>query len=124
MGSVKSLTSSEAVANFSVSGLTFNNTNPAQGQPLTASFTVKNNLPVPITVGGVGVVGRFGSFAGPNRDLGWQGPVTFAAGETKTFTGYSRVITDVGTHYFWVGILNNGSYIQYNNWGSTIVSIP
>jgi hypothetical protein len=108
--------------NFSVSGLTFSNTSPAKGENLGASFTVTNNLPVPIDVDAVGVVGRLGTFSGANRDIGWQGPVHFNAGETKTFTGYSRTITDIGTHYYWIGILHKGNYLQYNNWGSTIVS--
>jgi hypothetical protein len=112
----------EATPNFSVSGLTFSNTSPAKGENLGASFTVTNNLPVPIDVDAVGVVGRLGTFSGANRDIGWQGPVHFNAGETKTFTGYSRTITDIGTHYYWIGILHKGNYLQYNNWGSTIVS--
>ena len=112
----------EAVPSFSVSGLTFNPALAIKDQPLSASFTVKNNLPVPIDVDSVGVVGRYGSFTGQNRDLGWTSPVHFEPGETKSFSGISRPITDLGTHYYWIGIFNKGSYIQYNNWGSTVVS--
>jgi hypothetical protein len=108
--------------NFSVSGTTFTDTIPAKGESLGASFTVTNNLSVPIDINGIGVVGRLNSVAGSNRDIGWQGPAHFNAGETKTFSGFSRLITDVGTHYYWAGILYQGNYIQYNNWGSTIVS--
>ena len=122
IGTVKNFNSSEAIPNFSVSGLTFNSTNPVVGQNITASFTVTNNLPVSVDVDGVGVVGRFATLNGSNKDIGWQGPVHFNAGETKTFTGYSRAVTDLGIHYYWVGILNNGGYLQYNNWGSTVVS--
>jgi hypothetical protein len=92
------------------------------GGNIEASFTVTNNLPVPIDVDAVGVVGRYSAFNGLNKDIGWQGSTRFNAGETKTFTGYTRVITDKGTHYYWIGILHNGQYLQYNNWGSTIVS--
>ena len=122
IGSVKKINSLVATPNFSVSGLTFSNSSPVNGENLGASFAVTNNLPVPIDVDAVGVVGRFGIFTGLNRDIGWQGPVHFNAGETKSFTGYSRIITDIGTHYYWVGILYKGNYIQYNNWGSTVVS--
>ncbi len=106
---------------FSVSGLTFTNTSPAVSESLGASFTVTNNLPVPIDVAALGVVGRLGTFTGPNRDLNWQGPVHFDAGQTLSFTE-SGTIVEAGTHYYWIGILYDGSYLQYNNWGSTIVS--
>ncbi len=120
--STKSLNVTKPTPNFSVSGLTLSSTTPALGNTMTASFTVTNNLPVAIDVDGVGIVGRYGGFNGANRDLDWKGPIRFNAGETKTFTNYSREITDVGTHYYWVGILHQGSYIQYNSWGSTVVS--
>ena len=122
IGAVKRFDSQVIAPNFSVSGITLTNTVPARGENLGASFAVTNNLPFPIDVDAVGVVGRFGTFSGPNRDLGWQGPVHFNANETKTFTGFSRTISDVGVHYYWIGILYKGSYLQYNNWGSTIVS--
>lgn len=123
IGSVKSFDSNDITPSFTVSGLNLNNTTLAQGENLTASFTVKNNLPVPIDVDGVGVVGRYGAINGQNRDLGWQGPTHFDAGETKTFSGYSRAITDAGNHYYWIGVHKNGGFIQYNNWGSTVVSL-
>jgi hypothetical protein len=123
IGSVNKFSSLTVAPNFSVSGLNFNTTSPVVGQNLSGSFTVTNNLPVPITISAVGVVGRLGTFSGPNRDLGWQGPFTFSPGQTLTFTGYSRTITETGTHYYWIGILYNGNYIQYNNWGSTITSV-
>jgi hypothetical protein len=122
IGSVKSFNALPLIPNFSVSGLSLTPNSPAQGGDIAASFTVTNNLPVPITVSAVGVVGRLGTFTGANRDIGWQGPVTFAANETKTFTGYSRTITEVSAHHYWIGVLHQGSYIQYNNWGSTIFS--
>ena len=121
VGSVKKFNATEATPNFSVAGMTFSSTSPVKGQDLTPTFTITNTLPVPIDVDAVGVVGRFGTFTGANRDIGWQGPVHFNAGETKTFTG-SRTITDLGTHYYWIGILYKGTYLQYNNWGSTIIS--
>ncbi len=122
IGSVRNFTSIEPTPNFSVSGLNFNSSSPALGQSLATTFTVTNNLPVPIDVDGVGVIGRLGTLNGANRDIHWQGPVRFEANETKTFTGFSRNITDVGNHYYWIGVLDNNSYIQYNNWGSTVVS--
>ena len=120
--SIKKLTATDPSPNFSVAGITFTNTTPVKGENLGATLNITNNLPVGIDVDGVGVVGRLGSFTGANRDIGWQGPIHFNAGETKTFTGYSRKITEIDTHYYWIGILYKGGYIQYNNWGSTIVS--
>ncbi len=117
-----SITTVKVSPNFSVSGLSLTSMTPVIGGTIGASFTVTNNLPVSIDVDAVGAVGRFGALNGPNRDIGWQGSVHFNAGETKSFTGYSRTITDIGTHYYWIGILYMGSYLQYNNWGSTIVS--
>ena len=120
LGSVSGFNSLQVSPNFSVSGLNFSTTSPVEGQSLSAAFTVTNNLPVGIDVGAVGIVGRLGTFSGPNRDLNWQGPVHFNAGETKSFTE-TGTITETGTHYYWIGILYQGAYTQYNNWGSTIV---
>ena len=121
-GSTGSISVVDATPNFSVSPLSLSSTTPAVGQNLSASFTITNNLPVPMDVQQVGVVGRYGSFNGSNIDLGWQGSTHFNAGETKTFSGFSRAITSAGTSYYWIGILYNNSYMQYNNWGSTVVS--
>jgi len=122
IGSTNNFESLETAPDFSVSALSFSDTTPVLGENLDASFTVTNNLPVPISVDAVGVVGRYGTFTGLNRDIGWQGPIYFSAGETKTFSGYSRSISEVGTHYYWIGVLHQGKFIQYNNWGSTIIS--
>ncbi|HSX44225.1 MAG TPA: hypothetical protein VLE69_02925, partial [Candidatus Saccharimonadales bacterium] len=122
IGSVHQLSSLEVVPNFSVSGITFSNSPPVVGQNLGASFTITNNLPIGIDVDAVGIIGRLGTFNGSNRDIGWQGPVHFNAGETKTFSGLTRNITDLRTHYYWIRVLYKGGYYQYNNWGSTIVS--
>lgn len=122
VGQVKNLTAQKITPNFSVSPVGLSTTTPVYNGALSANFTVTNNLPVAIDVDAVGVVGRYGTFSGPNRDIGWQGPVHFEPGETKTFTGFSRTITDLGTHYYWIGVLYKGSYIQFNNWGSTVVS--
>jgi len=122
IGSTQQFSAQKVTPNFSVSGLNLSSSTPVYLDNITGSFTVTNNLPVGIDVSGVGIVGRYGSFNGPNRDMGWQGAVHFNAGETKTFSGYSQQITDLGTHYYWAGILYQGTYIQYNNWGSTVVS--
>ena len=122
IGTSKKMTMTEPTPNFTVSSLSLTTSSPVIGQDIGASFTVKNNLPVPIDVDAAGIVGRYGTFNGPNRDIGWQGPFHFDAGETKTFSGYSRKITEIGTHYYWIGLLYKGSYIQYSNWGSTVVS--
>jgi hypothetical protein len=121
VGSINKFSSVVPSPNFSVSAINFSDTNPVKGETLSVSYSVTNNLPVGIDVDAVGVVGRYGALNGQNRDIGWQGPVHFNAGETKTFTG-SRTITDLGTHYYWIGVLYQGSFSQYNNWGSTIVS--
>lgn len=123
IGAIKNFTSLTATPTFSVSGLAFENSTPIIGDDIEASFSITNSLPVSMTVDAVGVIGRLGTFSGPNRDIAWQGPVTFAAGETKTFSGLSRSITDVGAHHYWVGVYKAGyGYIQYNNWGSTVVT--
>ncbi len=126
LGPVKKFSAVEPTPNFSVSGITFTNTSPVLGENLVASITITNNLPVAIDVDGVGIVGRLGTFNGANRDIAWQGPVRFEAkgspNASKTITGITRKITDVGTHYYWIGIVDDGNYIQYNNWGSTIIS--
>jgi hypothetical protein len=123
LGPVQKFNSLEVKPNFSVSGPTLSTTSPVEGGALGASFSVTNNLPVPINASAVGVVGRFGSTSGPNRDIGWQGPVQFAAGETKTFTGLSRIITEVGKHNYWIGILHDSTYIQYSSQLSTVTSL-
>jgi hypothetical protein len=66
------------------SDFTTSNKTPARGEDVMASFKLKNNLSNSITIDAVGAVGRIDSpYTGPNRDFGWQGPVTFAAGEAK-----------------------------------------
>jgi len=89
---------------------------PYRGETVSYSYSLTNNLSVSLTLDAVGVVGRAGSLNGANRDFGWQGPVTFAAGETKQFT-FSTTIVDTGTIYAWPAVNYLGDYAQYNNWG-------
>ena len=97
-------------------------TTPAVGQEVTYTFSFTNNLTAPLTFDQVGVVGRLGSVtSGANRDFGWQGSTTIAAGATQQFTFTSR-ITDLGTIYAWPALVYQGRYIQYNNWGTSMTS--
>ena len=121
IGQTNTFTVVTPTPSFTVSGQTFSPSVPIVGSSLSSTFSVTNTLPVLMTVSSVGVVGRYNTYTGPNRDLGWQGPVQFAPNETKTFT-ISGKVTDLGTLYYWIGLLYNGSYIQYNTLGNTFTS--
>lgn len=95
-------------------------TTPALGQTISYTFSLTNNSSVSLTINAVGVIGRLGDVnSGANRDLGWQGPVTLAAGATQSFT-FTSVISDMGTIYLWPAINAQGIYTHYNNWGTAI----
>lgn len=97
-------------------------TTPALGQDVSYVVQYKNNLPYPVTLDAVSIVGRLGnSTSGANRDFGWQGPITLAAGASRTFT-FTTTVTDNGTLYAWPSVVFQGRYIQYNNWGVAMVS--
>jgi hypothetical protein len=110
-------------ANYLQSVITFSefttsNKAPARGEDVTVSFKLKNNLSESVTMSAVGAVGRLVSpYSNYNRDFGWQGPVTFAAGEQKAFT-FTRTIREKNNHYAWAAFNYQGSYVQYNNWGN------
>ena len=91
-------------------------TNPAKGQDISYTFKLTNTLSVPVNLDNVGIVGRYGSYSGQNRDFGWQGPTTLAAGETKQFTA-TTTVNDVGNLYMWPAINYQGFYVQYNSQG-------
>jgi hypothetical protein len=107
--------------NFSIIPVGPSTTTATLGQTVSFSFKLKNNLTAPITIDAVGAVGRIESpySTFPNRDFGWQGPVTFAAGEEKTFN-FSRTISEVKDYYVWGAYYHGGRYVQYNNWGAMI----
>ncbi len=92
---------------------------PARGQTVTYSYSLTNNLTVPVTLNAVGVVGRLGSVGGPNRDFGWQGPVTLAPNTTQQFS-FSTLIQDTGSLYVWPAVVYQNSYVHYNNWGALL----
>lgn len=94
------------------------NVYPARGEDIAVKFKLKNTLPVPVVLDAVGVVGRYSNpYTGPNRDLGWVGPESFAANEEKPYIGFVSTVTELNNFYSWVAINYRGSYIHYNNWG-------
>lgn len=104
--------------NFSLTYLETPNPAPAMGEDVAVKFKLKNNLGVPVTLNAVGVVGRYDNpYSGTNRDFGWVGPITFAANEEKSFTGFTSNVSQLKDFYAWVAINYKGSYIHYNNWG-------
>lgn len=114
---VLNLTATTPVPKFQLSYVTTPDLTPALGEDVTIQFKLKNNSGIAMTLDAVGVVGRYDNpYNGPNRDFGWQGPESFAAGEEKTYTFTSNVAT-LNNFYAWVAIRYQGSYIHYNNWG-------
>lgn len=104
--------------NFAMTYIETPNPTPAVGEDITVKFKLKNNLNVPMTLSAVGVVGRINNaYSGPNRDMGWVGPVSFAAGEEKSFTSFVSPVMGLERIYTWVAINYNGAYTHYNNWG-------
>ncbi len=95
------------------------NLNPARGETVTYTYSLTNNLAAPITLDAVGVVGRAGSLTGPNRDFGWQGPITLQPNATQQFT-FTTVVRDTGQIYVWPAAYYQGSYVHYNNWGALL----
>ena len=107
---------------FSFSSFSVSNSHPAVGEKVTATYRLKNNLSQSIAIDAAGIVGRLNNvYTGANRDLGWQGPITFAAGETKTFN-FEYIIKDVGNIYAWASFNYCGTYSHYNNWGTMLSS--
>lgn len=103
--------------NFQLTYVTTPDLHPAMGEDVTVSYKLKNNSGVPMTLDAVGVVGRYDNpYSGANRDFGWNGPVTFADGEEKTFIFTSNV-SELKNFYAWVAINYKGAYSHYNAWG-------
>src|SRR5690606_7001407 len=104
--------------NFALTYLETPNLSPALGEDTVLKFKLKNNSGVAMTLNAVGVVGRYDNpYTGTNNDFGWQGSVTFTAGEEKSFTTFVHNIKDTRTLYAWVALNYQGRYIHYNNWG-------
>ncbi len=92
-------------------------TSPARGQTVTYTVSFTSSLSENITLDAIGIVGRAGNVqSGPNRDFGWQGPVTLQPGVTQNFT-FTTTIQDTGMVYAWPAISYQGGYVHYNNWG-------
>jgi len=96
-------------------------TNPARGQTVTYTVSFTNNLLEKLVLNDIFIVGRAGSINGTNRDFGHQGQITLQPGIPQQFT-FSTTIQDLGTVYMWPAMQYQGNYIQYNNWGTMIVS--
>ena len=106
-----------AVPNFVLSYTNTPDLFPSLGEKETISYTLKNNSSIPMTLNAVGIVGRYDNpYSGGNHDLGWIGPMTFAAGSSKSFT-FNTTVDSLSNYFAWVAIQYNGSYIHYNNWG-------
>lgn len=94
------------------------NSTPAKGQEISYTFKLTNTLSIAINLDNVGVVGRYD---GQNRDFGWQGPITLAAGETREFTSKTTV-RDVGILSVWPAINYQGYYVQYGSQGANLTT--
>lgn len=115
---IESRTVNAPSPDFTMTYLETPNTSPAVGEDVVVKFKLKNNLSVPLTLSAVGVVGRYGNpYNGPNRDFGWVGPETFAAGQEKSYTTFVSTVSKTDNFYAWVAINYNGAYTHYNNWG-------
>lgn len=112
------LNASKLSPNFTFTNTEAPNPVPAVGEEVAYKFKLKNNLGVGITLDAVGVVGRYDNpYTGANRDFGWVGPVTFSAGEEKTFTSFVSNVSETKNFYSWVATTYQGAYTHYNNWG-------
>lgn len=108
--------------NFTLTYTETPNPTPSLGEDIVLKFKLKNNLPVPMTLNAVGVVGRYNSpFSGTNRDFGWIGPESFAANEEKSYTTFVSTVSKLDKFYAWVAINHNERYVHYNNWGFMMV---
>jgi len=112
---------------FSISSIILNNliqpdATPALGETVTYKVSFTNNSSSDITLDAIGIVGRLGSVNGANRDFGWQGPVTIAAGQTSSQYTFTTTVQDLGTIYAWPAINYHGTYAHYNNWGALMSS--
>lgn len=116
------LTTTPIVPNFELSYTVTPNLRPALGEDISVQFNLKNNSGVPMALDAVGVVGRYDNpYTGSNHDLGWVGPINFAAGEQKSFTSFTTNVSDLRNLYAWVAVVYQGRYIHYNNWGFMLV---
>jgi hypothetical protein len=94
------------------------NPNPALGEDVIITYTLKNTLPVPIALDAVGIVGRYDNpYTGSDRYFDWHSGATIAAGGTTTFSSFTSNISDLRTLYAWPAVNYQGKYIHYNNWG-------
>jgi hypothetical protein len=86
---------------------------PTVGEEIVATYSLKNNLPAPITIDAVGFVARpFNIFSSTNRDFGWYPNVTFQPGEKKVFT-FKTNLKDAGKTYVWPSFNYQGYYYNY-----------
>lgn len=111
--------STSLLGGITMTNITQPDSTPARGQTLTYSYSLTNTLTTAVTLNAVGVVGRAGSLTGPNRDFGWQGPVTLQPGATQQFT-FTTIVRDTGMLYVWPAANYQGSYVHYNNWGAAL----
>ncbi|HEU4966017.1 MAG TPA: hypothetical protein VFT53_00865 [Candidatus Saccharimonadales bacterium] len=115
------LSTAPAVPKFSLTYIETPDATPALGEDVVVKFSLKNDSGIPMTLNAVGVAGRYGSpTSSVNNDLGWVGPISFAAGEEKSFTTFTTNISDTRNFYAWVVINYQGTYIHYNSLGFTL----
>jgi len=91
------------------SSLCLDNTSPAIGQDVTATYTIKNNSSSPITLPILGVGARLNSTN--VQDFGLEPNITIQGGAsyTKSFT---KRITQLGYYTSYVGFVYNGIWIN------------
>jgi len=86
------------------SGVTFSPANPAIGQAITASMTVRNNSASPVNVGAIGVAARDKN--GYNADFPYTTDVTIPANSDYTYSGQRTMVTQ-GNYSFFVANFRN-----------------
>jgi hypothetical protein len=87
------------------SSLTLNDENPAVGQIVGATYSIKNHSSSQITLSHLGVGCRYNETN--IQDFGLERNITIAAGETYTKTLYRR-FTDIGKFRAYVGYIYQG----------------
>lgn len=107
---------------FLLSNYSISNASPIVGETVTATFSLKNNLPAPISIDAIGFVARPDSINSiVNRDYGWKPNEVFSPGQTRTFE-FTTTIKDKSFLYVWPAFYHQGSFVHYFR-GWTVLTI-
>ena len=88
--------------------LSLSPSSPVIGQPVTASFSVKNNSNVSVTIPAIGVAVR--DSRGNNVGYPSDTNVVIAAGSTYTYSKTRAFTGNTGTYKFFITSLYNGNW--------------